>query len=145
MSLRLKRPHGTMPPGGFPFTDPRTGKVFPPFEAFLDEQAAKIIHHRLANPHIYLSSDATYLDMELVKQEILAPLYLRHKELFEGESDSAAIVIQAKDLPVTAPGACKSCKGFDYESIFCTTGCASGKILGYKCRGCGRTRGISET
>lgn len=143
MSLRLKCPHCPIPPGGFEFDDPRIpGKKFMPFRT-LEDVAADVIITRLANPHIYLSSDHVFLDVESVKQEILAALNFRHPELFEGGPSSAAITIQAKDLPVTAPGACKSCGSLDYQSIYCTTGC-SGKLLGYKCRGCGRTRGLGE-
>ena len=58
--MKLSRTNGPMPPGGYPFTDPRTGLRFHGMEGQFETQVRKIIEHRLANPAVYYGYSREY-------------------------------------------------------------------------------------
>lgn len=135
--LRLKSPNGSFPPGGYEFTDPRTGMRFNGMEATLPQQELKIIQHRIANPKIYNPSDTNFFDRQEVRQEIFRQMHAKHPGLFVGY-DGEIVRVQKFAIEPQPTAAC-SCGSTEFETQYCPT-CSGRKITGYKCTKCGKTR-----
>ena len=137
MLLALKLPNGDFPPGGFPFVDPRTQRVWNGYEGTADMHAASIIIHRRANPNIYPPSEGHWFDKQSVIQEIFQQKFKTHPYIFRGqpEPNQAVKLIQPKGVM----GVCPQCQGTRFETQYCPT-CSGKRITGYKCLDCGATR-----
>jgi hypothetical protein len=135
MSLKLKKPSGQFPPGGWPFTDPRTKFTCNGFEGTPDMQAVKIIAHRRANPHIYPPAEGQWFDRQSVAQEVMAQKYATNPELFVGGGQPAPKPKRKKiEHPISM---CQHCGSTDWEPVYCPT-CGGKRLTGYKCKQCGK-------
>lgn len=138
MKLTLKTPNGSFPPGGFPFTDPRTNKVWNGYEGTPAMHAVNIILHRRANSAIYPASEPQWFDKASVIQEILAQKFATHPHLFNGQPDKGP-TIKAPAPKVADPGVCPNCQSTAFEVVYCAI-CSGRRITGFKCSACGHIR-----
>lgn len=139
MSLRLKNPSNQFPPGGYPFTDERTGFKVDPMSGTPDMHAVKIIAHRRANPHIYPPAEPQWFDQTSVREEVLQQKFKTNPELFVGQPEKIKL-IKAKSKVIDPGNSICECGALDWEPTFCPTCGGRKKVTGFKCRKCGRTR-----
>lgn len=139
MPLKLKNP-STWPSGGFPFTDPRTGKVFNAMSADLTLQAKNVIAHRKANPRIY--SEAQFFHMDAVKQEILQFMCAKRPEIcVETDRIAPTTFVASKkkaNLKQVSPPQgkrCYKCGGNEFTPEWCKT-CGGHKVRAWICVKC---------
>jgi len=138
MPLRLRNGNGSWPAGGFPFVDPRTGKVFDGMSADLTLQAKNIIAHRKANPKIYPASEAQFLFIDAVKQEVLGYICARRPSLCADSVNVAMQIATPKNfvMPSPPPGKkCYRCGSTDLKPVPCKT-CGGFKIKSWLCNNC---------
>ena len=136
MSLQLKNPNDQFPPGGFGFTDPKTGLRFNGYEGTVEMTANKVADHRRANPNLY---DARQISIEGIKQEILAQKYAEMPWLFVGYKGHAPTMPSVRATPEMPDlGRC-ICGCSEIEPIYCSV-CSGRRITGFKCKACGKTR-----
>ncbi len=133
MILALKQPNGSFPPGGWPFTDPRTKKTWNGYEGTPQMHAISIIAHRRMNPKVYSPDEPQWFDMLLVIQEIYAQKFATQPAIFRGQADATLGVVQK---PVSGDQKCSKCGATDFEPVYCKT-CGGQKVKGWKCRSCG--------
>ena len=128
--MSLIRRTGPFPPGGYPFTDPRTGMKFNGAEATFDQQVNKIIQHRLINPKVYPPDDTQWITVPYVAAEL---------DKFQCDRlgndprfcTGPAATVQYFKL---AGKFCDSCGGTLAE-VLCPT-CGGRKVTGWKCQIC---------
>lgn len=138
--MPLIRRTGIMPPGGYAFRDPKTGKHFTDMLTFNDQVAA-IIQHRKANVHLYTpfefasASVAEELDAYTCQRLGFDNRYCTGGDLSQNTSDTEP---RKKSEPVTgAP--CPKCGSTQWTPIYCKT-CSGKRITGYACSSCGTRR-----
>jgi hypothetical protein len=132
MIYSLKNPSSQFPPGGWSFSDPRTGFQCKPMEGNVAMQSQKIIQNRRANPHLYHPGEGHWFDPAYVIQEIYAQKAKTHPELFKGHDDLKAGTMNPIDKNVSI---C-SCGGI-LKNEYCQS-CGGARILGRKCEKCGK-------
>lgn len=131
--MKLIRTTGPMPPGGYPFTDPRTGLRFHGMEGQFDLQVRRIIAHRLANPTVYPQSDPKWLSIEYVAGELsdYTCQRLGNNPKFCGDGS-----IKSNSKTFAVAGVCGSCGGA-LKAMYCKT-CTRQRLVGYECTQCGK-------
>lgn len=117
-----------MPPGGFPFTDPKTNRKWVGFEWNWDLLAKDIIKHRHDNPHIYARDVAESFNYNSVVQEIFRQKFATHPDIFSGHGGE-----------VKSSNACRVCGATEEEPIFCPT-CSGQRVIGTRCLKCGHQK-----
>lgn len=130
MILQLKCPSCQMPPGGFPFRDPKTQRTWKGYEWFYDNLAKDVIRHRMENPHVYNRNEVAAFDYNSVVQEIFQQKYATHPEIFIGHGG---------EVKVSDPTKCRMCGSTEEEPIFCPT-CSGQRVIGAKCKKCGHQK-----
>lgn len=130
----LIRRDGPLPPGGFHFTDPRTGFRFPPMDGGFDEQVSRIIRHRRANPRLYPPEQTSFLNPVSVANELDLYQCLRLGNNPKFCTDGA---IPVKPDRLTRPSnrLCPRCNTAMIE-VLCPT-CGSPRTIAHKCPSCG--------
>lgn len=142
MSHHLINRGGVFPPGGYPYTDPRTKMIFNGMEADFYGQVQKILNHRLANPNLYPRGEVGQLDPNSIAAQLdtyqCQRLGNHSKYCLDG---NAPAVYPGRELR-TQPSnqVCGKCGG-QLLAVGCAT-CASFRISSYKCPQCGWTRGV---
>lgn len=131
--MKLIRRDGPYPPGGYPFTDGRTGFKFPGMEDTFYGQVRAIIRHRLANENLYPRNQPQFLSLDHVAAEL--DVYQCNR-LGNNPSFCTDGTIQVKSGPATN-NPCPAC-GTLMNARFCAT-CPSQKWIGWGCPKCGKT------
>lgn len=134
-NFALIRTNGPMPPGGFQFSDPITGKKYADLHTSFEGRVAEIIRDRNANHRLF--TDDRLVSAEHVSRELseFCCRKLKNNPMFCSNG-----LPQINQLaPVSAPVAkrCRHCGSNDLEEILCPT-CSGRKVIGYKCKACGR-------
>lgn len=127
------RPSIGWPTGGYPFRDPRTGKLFEGMSADLTLQVLNVIQHRRANPTFYPSTETSAFEPSNIRQQIIDHMCLLRPQLCGGP---------APDTTYQAPvptDKCPKCGSDKAEPVFCKT-CSGSKIVAWKCGQCGFER-----
>jgi hypothetical protein len=140
MTLQIKSPNSHFPPGGFNFTDPRTGMKFE-VPHNLDNQAAAVIQHRMANPRVYPENEFVHFEPGAVKQEIVNQVCARNPNLCQDSAMANTPIPSQVNVPMSGPKADNKpcvCGSERFDYIFCKTCGGRPKINGYKCRKCGK-------
>lgn len=136
MLYEIIRREGTFPPGGFIFTDPRTGHQFDGigFKRTVDA----IVEHRRANPRLYPTSDGKYLDWEFTAQE----LSIFSCQRIGNQSQFCKLVNGAnvfKPEPMSEvmkmDRVCAKCGEVNGKVKLCET-CGGRKVIGFFCVQC---------
>ncbi len=138
MSLILKNSTSSQfPPGGYPFTDPKTGRKFNGWEGTPQMIAVKVAEHRRANPSLY--PDGAGQDINGIIQEIFAQKFKVMPWLFRGQPDQGpgAYPSQPATEPVTIRGEKCSCGATEFTPEYCKT-CSGSRVVGMKCKSCGK-------
>lgn len=125
----LIRRNGPNPPSGWFFIDPKTGMRFDGNAILYDEQVAKIIKHRQANPNVYPATDVKALSVKDVADELDAFTCNRL-----GNNPHFCISAQPNPAKVGARY-CPKCGSGMIEKL-CPT-CSGHRITGYRCTSCG--------
>jgi predicted RNA-binding Zn-ribbon protein involved in translation (DUF1610 family) len=119
-------------PGGYPFTDPRTGLKFDAMSADLKMQAQNVIKHRRGNPHVYHPDEPKYLDLDWVMLEIEDALCTEAPQYCGDDNVSKpdpTIQVETPDKD------CPKCGKRNWLPLWCQS-CGRPKILNYKCAEC---------
>lgn len=131
--MSLIQREGPLVPGGYSFTDPRTGRQFDGMAITFKAQCKLIREHRLANPRVYSPADAKYLNLEAIANELDIAICQRL-----GNNPKYCVDMQARAVAAAAaaaPRLCPKC-GKPLEPILCKS-CGGHKIKGYRCPACG--------
>lgn len=136
--MPLKNRNGTIVPGGYPFTDPRTGYSFDAFTGgTFAGSVRQIIKHRLANPKIYDPvKDASSLSVDGVSKQLSDYTCARLGNSDEWCVDGVKIPAKVYQPP-TYGKACKFCGSTDFVPVYCSS-CGGNKLRGFKCAKCGK-------
>ncbi len=137
MSLQLKNPNGSFPPGGWGFVDPKTGFKCNGWEGTPSMHAVKIIQHRRSNPKFYPPTEPQAFDMPSIVQEIYAQKAKTHAHLFVGYPDVIPSMSHSAPKAMVSPTHVCPCGSTSWDPIYCKT-CAGHRITGYKCHSCGK-------
>ena len=140
MSLRLKNASASQfPPGGWPFTDPKTGRKFNGWEGTPQMIAVKVVEHRRANPSLY--PDGAGQDVNAIIQEIFAQKVKAMPWLFTGFPDQGPGAYPSQPAPasVSIRGEKCSCGATEFKPVYCPT-CSGRRIIGYTCASCGKSK-----
>lgn len=134
--MSLIQRDGPLVPGGYSYTDPRTGRKFEGMAITFMAQCKLIREHRLANPRVYSPADAKYFNLEFIGQELDAAICNRlgNNPKYCVDDQAQAIAAAAAATP-PAPRLCPKCSK-PMEPILCKT-CRGHKIKGYRCPACG--------
>jgi hypothetical protein len=132
----LIRTNGAMPPGGFVFDDPITGKKYHDLNTFFDVRVKQIIRDRLANHRLF--TDDALVSFDHVARELSAANCARlgNNPLFCSNGLPPAIQPVAASTP-PAGKVCRWCGSADLSPVYCPT-CSSAKLTGWSCRKCGK-------
>jgi hypothetical protein len=127
------------PNGGWGFIDPRTGMRFNGWEGDQFAIARKVIEHRRANPKVWPQDEVG--DQNSVVQEIFKQKHATTPWLFRGEPDqnSGAYPSATQTQEQTILGEKCTCGSVEYEPVYCKT-CSGKRIVGTKCKSCGRSK-----
>jgi hypothetical protein len=130
--------NGPAPPGGWPFTDPRTGQVFPGMNYSYQDLMYAIANHRRANPRIYPAHEPQYLDTDFISSEYDA---WRCKSLGYDGSFCKDLSAQPSPIPTAVEiqqsgSSCPKCGETTATPKFCPT-CSGHRLLGWICSKCG--------
>jgi len=140
--MKLTYKPGGMPPGGYPYTDPRSGKTFDGFDAGgAGDQALRIAKYRRANPHIFPEPD--WIDPGFIAHQILDFQVLRLPRRFFIEVNHVPRLPPAgsrKANPVIPETGGKCGCGGDLMPIHCAT-CKGKRVVGWTCGKCGKKIG----
>jgi hypothetical protein len=120
-----------MVPGGWAFTDARTGKKFDGMSVSFDEQVGKIIQHRLLNPRVYPATELKFLTFEDVQAELdkfQCDRLGNAKRFCTGPQATANYFKLAGKF-------CPECGGTMMER-FCPTCGGRRKVVGWTCQRC---------
>lgn len=136
--MRLIRRDGQIPPGGYPYQDPKTGFKFDGFQAGgFGEQVLAIIWHRIANPTIY-TPNTIDLVPEFVANQLdeYTCLRLGNDRRFCTDEELPKPKEVTRTEPAIVPGRnCPGCGGNLVERL-CGS-CGGRKVVGYQCQACG--------
>ncbi len=132
MTLVPKNCNAPYPPqGGYSYTEPKTGRVFDGMLGNVEVTARSVIAFKKANPHLFPDGAG---DLFSTIQAVYQQKWQAMPWLFIGFNDPATPKSQPEAIPVCACGA------VDWQPIYCKTGCAPGRIVGWKCKSCGKAR-----
>lgn len=132
MKPTLIRTNGEMPPGGFPFLDPITGKGYRDMESSFDARVGQIINDRLANKRLIRKQEdlsPTHVAQELSEQVCQK---LNGNPRFCNNSTKVAPTPE----PPVANKVCIHCGAAELRPIICAP--CGGKKTGYRCHKCGK-------
>lgn len=129
--LRPEWQKNTFPPGGFPYTDKRTGHVFDATAGNLADRVNQVRNHRLANTHIYKSPED--FDREAIKQEIVDFMCARNSALCS-EVDLSLMPPLPPEAP-KPPHPCVKCGSLNLTPEMCVS-CGGNRAKSWKCE-CG--------
>lgn len=132
MPFHLIRRDGEFPPGGYAFTDPKTGQSFNGMEATFDEQVGRIIRHRRGNPNVY--PPGSNLDFASVANELDAHQCLRLGNNPRLCTDGSPVTHMSPAAPLPGAPACPACKQ-PMQPRYCPT-CSSRRLIGWECDKC---------
>lgn len=139
---RITHRDGPAPPGGWPFTDPRTGMVFNGMNYDYVGLMHAIANHRKSNPRVYPTSDPQYLDVDFISSEYDAwrCRLLGYNPMFCRDLAPTGSLEQ-KAAPQQSGSACPKCGETEASPKYCAT-CSGQRLLGWTCSKCGfyRTR-----
>ncbi len=134
---QLIRRQGDFPPGGYQYTDARTGMTFDGNGGF-DFTVQAILQHRRANKKLYPPEDLKELDVDYVSTILDEYTCNRLKNSSNWCKRSDGVVI----LPSAASGEieklkspCPNCGNDEGRVKYCAT-CAGKRILGHYCTQC---------
>src|SRR6478735_2013758 len=119
---------GSFPPGGFPYTDKRTGHVFDATAGNLDMRVNDVRKHRLANTHIY--TDATDFDRDAIRQEIVDFMCAKNPSLCS-DVDLSLAPPKAPEAP-TPPHPCVQCGSLNLKPEICQS-CGGSRAKSWEC------------
>ncbi len=135
MGWHLIRLDGEWPPGGYPFTDPKTGQKFDGMSADLKSQCLNVITHRFANPKKYPPTNVNAFDFDHVLREISEYQCLRLGNNPRFCFDTEHPTRRTKEVQtVDGVPVCPSC-GKMMIPYRCPT-CSGTRIRGWQCQGC---------
>lgn len=117
------------PPGGYPYQDEKTGKVFDAMAGGLDDRVRQVREHRLANKHIF--TDQSWFDTGFIRNQIVEYMCNRRPELCI-EGLKAAIPNPAKTV---VDATCPKCQSKDVAPKYCQS-CGGSKIEAFVCNQC---------
>lgn len=118
-------------PGGYPYTDYKTGRVFDAMAGGLDDRVRQVQDHRRANASLYSASD---LDAGVVRQQIIDFMCNRRPSLCGG-TDSATM--PNPNPAILLPTAnCPSCGALDAKPEMCAS-CGGSRVKYWTCNVCG--------
>jgi hypothetical protein len=121
-------------PGGFIYTDPKTGYKWDDTHSFLEDRVKQVLQHRLGNPTIF--TDALWLGAGFISQQI--------QDYNCGRlGNDPSYCYDANPPVVKSLGTAKKCTdcGVDLNPVMCKS-CGGSKINGYSCPSCGKQYGI---
>jgi hypothetical protein len=119
-------------PGGYPFTDGRTGYVFDAMAGGLNDRVADVMKHRRANPNLYPPTEPKYLDRDWIRLEIIDFMCAKRPELCGDLPLPKPQKLNVIELPTTE---CQKCGATNWKPIFCPT-CGGNRITGFECQNC---------
>lgn len=134
MALHIRQINRGWPTNGFPFTEPKTGKLFDGMSADLRLQAQNVIQHRKANPNIFPPNDLGLFDQHNVERQIINQICAARPEACYDDS-LPEIMTQPQQSIAPASKKCFKCGSSDLEPIYCKT-CSGKRILAYRCKAC---------
>ena len=142
MSLVLKNSRSSQfPPGGWNFTNEKTGMKFNGWEGDQFYIARKVIEHRKANPKIHVAGSEG--DINSVVQEIFEQKSKSHPWLFVGFADQhpAQAYPSAQSSPSQTANTDQACECGCKEVVltYCPT-CSGRRVTSSKCKSCGKDR-----
>ena len=134
--MRLIRRDGVIGPGGYPYTDPKTGFKFDGFSAGgFGDQVLRIIQHRRTNPTFYPPwnqepFNETFVGNQLDEYQCQR---LGNDKRFCVDENLPAVPAIKNPVPV---GKCAACGGDLIEKL-CST-CSGRRVTGRTCTKCGK-------
>lgn len=142
--MHLSYKPGGMLPGGYPYTDPRTGRKFDGFDAGgAGDQIMRIAKYRMANPRIF--PEPEWADQHFIAKQLLEYQFQRlgnnMKYFVATDGTQSNPIVYAPKTPaanVTPPNRCEC--GANMAPVYCKT-CSAQRLTGWKCPTCGRQRG----
>lgn len=133
----LIRTNGPMPPGGYQFTDPITGKVYRDRDTLFEGRVKQVVRDRQANAR--LITNPKFTDPANVAGEISAQNCQRLRndpKYCTGGAVAQAVRLSAAARPVYVEGQpCPFCKATTIKKAVCLT--CGGKIM-FTCLACRR-------
>jgi hypothetical protein len=129
-----------MIPGGYQFTDPRTGFKWMDSHTFPKERVKEIIQHRRLNPTVYIMpQDGKFLDEASVMQELANQNCSRiGNNPHHCVDETAATNVNTVGKPNVAPPVDQKCPDCNAPLVarYCPTCGKNLKIIGYNCPNC---------
>ena len=117
------------PPGGFPFTDPRTGMKFDAMSGNIDHKVQQVQQHRRANPSVYPNGEG--MNPDAIRQEIVDFMCAKNISLCM-EGSVAPTVRPGNPAAIVQTVNCPSCGKLDATPNFCVT-CGGNKVRSWSC------------
>ena len=132
MSYKLKYRTSDFPPGGWSFTDPKTGMKLG--DGDFKDVVAAIIKHRQANPKLYPKDNLESFDFATVANQLDAATCARLKNSSRWcESGEPLPVIVDGLLLMIMPNKCPKCGCVEGYEIICKS-CSGRRRTGFYCR-----------
>ena len=134
---RIIHKEGPAPPGGWYFTDPRTGLVFNGMNFDYTGLMYAISQHRKANPRVYSPNEPQYLDVDYISAEYDAWLCksLGHNPAFCKDMSPQGS-LEHTNAAQESGSACPKCGETQASPKYCPT-CAGQRLIGWICSKCG--------
>lgn len=125
-----------MPPSGYRFDDPITGKKYADLHTSFEGRVREIIRDRNANHRLFI--DERFVSAEYVARELSEFCCRRLKNNPMFCSNGLPKINQLVQSPVVLRGkTCRFCQSSELEEILCAT-CFGRRVTGYKCKSCGK-------
>ena len=132
--MKLKSRTGSFPPGGYQFTDLRTGLKFE--HGDFRDVVGQIISHRMANPRIYPKNEPTWFDFASVSNEVDEATCTRLNNSPKWCETGEKLPINTDGLELMLmPNKCAGC-GCSHGYQYLCPSCSGRKVLYYICDDC---------
>jgi len=130
----LIRLTGVLPPGGFCFNDPITGKNYDSMDCTFDTRVKQIIHDRLANARLLTKGEQT--DYNFVAQQVSEQncQRLHNNRLFCTDGTEPQAAATPQKIGQVSSRTCVIC-GDALVEVLCAT-CSGRRLLAYRCIRC---------
>ena len=129
MNLLPQYQGSQFPPGGFPFTDPKSGRVFDAMAGGLADRIRDVTKHRLSNPAMYSGDE---INPDPIRQEIVDFMCGKRPQLcMEG-----FIPVIPNPAALVQTVSCPTCGLLDAKPTFCPTCGGGDRIKFWTCNNC---------
>ena len=134
-TVLLIRTNGVMPPGGYAYRDPKTGKHYVDMHTNFKTRVTEIIRDRKANPGIYPATAIVEFDYDYVARQ------LSEYNCMRLGNDPRYCISDTQPMPsapevLTLTGKKCVCGSTEWLPNYCKT-CGGKRLKGYICAQCG--------